>query len=65
MHINENGQMILSYQLEIVYIHIYIYIYIYMFIYSGTLLNGPTTMDTHDITENTESPNCPSIHFNT
>ena len=34
--------------------------------YSGTPLNGhPSTADTHDITDNSESPDCPSIHFNT
>ena len=32
-------------------------------VYSG---NGhPSTADTHDITGNSESPNCPSIHFST
>ena len=36
------------------------------FQYSGTLLNGhPWIADTHDITDNSESPNCPSIDFNT
>ena len=36
------------------------------FIYSGTPPNGhPSKADTHDITDNSESPNCPSIHFNT
>ena len=30
-------------------------------LYSGTLLNRhPSTADTHDITDNSESPNCPS-----
>ena len=34
--------------------------------YSGTPLNGhPSKADTHDITDNSKSPNCPSIHFNT
>ena len=34
--------------------------------YSETLLNGhPSTADTHDIMDNSESPDCPSIHFNT
>ena len=34
--------------------------------YSGTPPNGhPSTADTHDITDNSESPDCPSIHFNT
>ena len=34
--------------------------------YSGTPLNGhPSKADTHDITDNSESPDCPSIHFNT
>ena len=29
-------------------------------------LNGqPATADTHDIMDNSESPDCPSIHFNT
>ena len=33
--------------------------------YSGTPLNRhPSTADTHDITDNSESPDCPSIHFN-
>ena len=36
------------------------------YMYSGTPLNGqPWKADTHDITDNSESPNCPSIHFNT
>ena len=35
-------------------------------IYSGTPLNGhPSKADTHDITDNSESPDCLSIHFNT
>jgi len=35
-------------------------------IYSGTPLNGhPSKADTHDIMDNSESPDCPSIHFNT
>ena len=35
-------------------------------VYSGTPLNGhPSTADTHDITDNSESPDCPSVHFNT
>ena len=35
-------------------------------IYSGTPLNGhPSTADTYDITDNSESPDCPSVHFNT
>ena len=34
--------------------------------YSGTLLNEhPSTADTHDITGNSETPNCFSIDFNT
>ena len=34
--------------------------------YSGTSLNGHIlTADTYDITDNSESPNSPSIHFNT
>ena len=34
--------------------------------YSGIPLNGhPSTADTHNITDNSESPDCPSIHFNT
>ena len=34
--------------------------------YSGTPLNGhPWKVDTHDITDNSETPDCPSIHFNT
>ena len=33
---------------------------------SGTPLNRhPSTADTHDIMDNSESPDCPSIHFNT
>ena len=36
-----------------------------LFIYSGTPLNGhPSTADTHDIKDNSKSPNCLSIHFN-
>ena len=32
--------------------------------YSGTPLNGhPSTGNTHDITDNSESPDCPSIHL--
>jgi len=34
--------------------------------YSGTPLNGhPSTVESHDITDsgNSETPNCPSIHF--
>ena len=35
-------------------------------VYSGTPLNGhPWKADTHDIKDNSESPDCPSIHFNT
>jgi len=35
-------------------------------LYSGTPLNGhPLTADTHDITDNSESPDCPPIYFNT
>ena len=35
-------------------------------LYSGTPLNGhPSTADTHDITDNSESPDYPSINFNT
>ena len=35
-------------------------------IYSGTPLNGhPRIADTHDITDNSESPDRPSIDFNT
>ena len=34
--------------------------------YSGTPLNGhPWNADIHDITDNSESPDYPSIHFNT
>ena len=34
--------------------------------YSGTLLNGHlSTADTHYIVDNSESPDCSSIHFNT
>ena len=34
--------------------------------YSGTPLNGhPSIVDTHDITDNSESPDCPPVHFNT
>ena len=34
--------------------------------YSGTLFNGHlSTADAHDIVDNSESPDCPSIHFNT
>ena len=34
--------------------------------YSGTPLNGhPSTVDTHDKMDNSESPDCPSIHLNT
>ena len=34
--------------------------------YSGAPLNGhPSTADTHDIVDNSESPNRFSIHFNT
>ena len=37
-----------------------------LWLYSGTTLNGhPSTADTHDITDNSESPDCPSVHFNT
>ena len=37
-----------------------------LIIYSGTPLNGhPLIADTHDITDNSESPDCPSIDFNT
>ena len=25
----------------------------------------PSTADTHNITDNSESPDCPSVHFNT
>ena len=33
---------------------------------SGTPLNRPpSTANTHDITDNSESSDCPSIHFNT
>ena len=40
--------------------------YVIVHKYSGTPLNGhPSTADTHDITDNSESPDCPSIHFNT
>ena len=36
------------------------------FVYSGTPLNGhPSIADTHDKTDNSESPDCPSIDFNT
>ena len=34
--------------------------------YSGTPLNGDSsTADTHDITDNSASPNSPSVHFST
>ena len=34
--------------------------------YSGTPLNGhPSTTAICDITDNSESPDCPPIHFNT
>ena len=34
--------------------------------HSGTPLNGhPSTADTHDITDSSESPDCLPIHFNT
>ena len=34
--------------------------------YSGTPLNWhPSKVGTHDITDNSESPDCPSIRFNT
>ena len=34
--------------------------------YSGTLLIGhSSTANANSITDNSESPNCPSIHFNT
>jgi len=34
--------------------------------YSGTPLYGhPSIADTHDIMDNSESPDCFSIHFNT
>ena len=34
--------------------------------YTGTPLNGhPSTADTHDITDNSESPDCPSVNFST
>ena len=33
--------------------------------YNGIPLNRrPSRADTHDITDNSESPNCPYIHFN-
>ena len=36
------------------------------YMYSGTLLNGnPSTSDTHDITDNSESPDPAFIQFNT
>ena len=35
-------------------------------LYSGTPLNGhPSKADIHDITDNSKSPDCPPIHFNT
>ena len=35
-------------------------------LYSGTPLNGhPWKADSHDIMDNSESPDCPSIHVNT
>ena len=59
MHVNENGQIVLSYQLEFRKS-------IEIFVYTVELgLLDLTTMDTHDITDNTKSTNCPSIHFNT
>ena len=34
--------------------------------YSGTTLNRHvSTADTHDITDNSKSPDWPSVHFNT
>ena len=34
--------------------------------YTGNLPNGhPSTVDTHNITDNSESPDRPSFHFNT
>ena len=37
----------------------------FILVYSGTLLNEhPSIVDTHDVTDNSESPDCPSIHFN-
>ena len=44
-----------------------VWMYVYMLdIYSGTLLNGhPSMADTHDITDNSESPDRFSIEFNT
>ena len=37
-----------------------------LYMYSGAPLNGhPSTADTHDIMDNFESPDCPSIRFNT
>jgi len=40
--------------------------YMELFKYSGTLLNGhPSKVATHDITDNSKSPDCPPIHFNT
>ena len=35
-------------------------------LYSGTPPNGhPSKADTHDIMDNSESPDCPPVHFNT
>ena len=37
-----------------------------MQVYSGTPLNGhPSTEDTHDITDNSESTDCPPITYAT
>ena len=45
---------------------VYVLISHFNFHYSGTLLNRhPSTADTHNITDNFESPDCPSIRFNT
>ena len=39
--------------------------YLEMFTYSGTPLNRhPSTVDIYDIPDNSESPDYPSIHFN-
>ena len=45
-------------------VHLHMYIG-YLYMYSGTPLNGhPSTVDTYDITDNSECPDCISIDFN-
>ena len=44
----------------------YLVIMIFIIKYNGTPFNRhPSTGDTHDIMDNSESPDCPSTHFNT